>query len=182
MRRHRKAKPKIIKKKKKASRALNRKSRVPTEVAGQRPDLQRKLGIDTVTWDDEQHVAANMERMGLVADVTAGFGRNATRDAVAAAAADPAVLEAAPDDELAAACGQQRSTGRAPPKRLTTRQRQIVQRLVDAHGADVEAMARDRRLNTMQHSAGALHGLLESFHHWHPGSGVGFRAPNKRLW
>jgi hypothetical protein len=40
--------------------------------------------------------------------------------------------------ELRAACSKERKTGKAPPKRLTTHQRQIVERLVKAHGDDVQ--------------------------------------------
>ena len=77
---------------------------------------------------------------------------------------------------------QIRSTGKAAPKRLTTHQRQIVGRLVAAHGEDVQAMFHDRKLNPMQHSQGVLTALIESFHHWKEGSGVDFRVPHKRLW
>ena len=124
-----------------------------------------------------------MERMGLVADANAGWGRNAKQDTVMAAAeADPSLLEREPDDELKAACGQQRSTGPVPPKRLTPHQRQIATRLIERHGSDLQAMVRDRQLNTMQHSEGVLQKLVESFNHWRPNSGVDFRVPNKRLW
>ena len=75
-----------------------------------------------------------------------------------------------------------RSTGKAAPKRLTAHQRQIVGRLLAAHSDDVGAMARDRKLNTMQHSEGVLRQLVESFRHWGEGSGVDFRVPHKRLW
>ena len=40
--------------------------------------------------------------------------------------------------EFAAACGKMRPSGKAPPQRLTTTQLRIVQRLVDAHGDDVQ--------------------------------------------
>lgn len=76
---------------------------------------------------------------------------------------------------------QVRSTGKALPKRLTSHQRQIVGRLVAAHGDDVHAMARDLKLNSMQHSEGALRALLESFRYWKEGSGVDFRVPHKSL-
>lgn len=75
-----------------------------------------------------------------------------------------------------------RSSGKAPPKRLTPNQRQIVERLLAAHGDDVEAMVMDRRLNPMQHSTGALEKLIASYRHWKIGSGVDFRVPTKRLW
>lgn len=77
---------------------------------------------------------------------------------------------------------QMRSTGKAAPKRLTAHQKQIVRRLIAAHGDDVEAMQRDRKLNSMQHSVGALNELLSSYQHWGEGQGVDFRVPHKRLW
>ena len=81
-----------------------------------------------------------------------------------------------------AAVAQMRSSGKAAPKRLTTHQRQIVGRLLAAHGEDVAAMQHDRKLNPMQHSQGVLKAMIESFRFWKEGSGVDFRVPNKRLW
>ncbi len=75
-----------------------------------------------------------------------------------------------------------RSSGKAAPKRLTSHQRQIVQRLIGRHGEDVAAMQHDRKLNPMQHSQGVLRQLIASYHHWGEGAGVDFRVPNKRLW
>lgn len=40
--------------------------------------------------------------------------------------------------ELRVVCNKERKTGKAPPKRLTSHQRQIVERLVAAHGEDVQ--------------------------------------------
>lgn len=48
--------------------------------------------------------------------------------------------------DFAAAMGQQRPSGPAPPPRLTSHQRQIMQRLVAAHGDDVEVGCRDAEL------------------------------------
>lgn len=60
------------------------------------------------SWDEQQHVEANYERAGLVADVNAAFGRNARRDVLREKAeADPAALEAeVQDDEFKAACAK----------------------------------------------------------------------------
>lgn len=140
-------------------------------------------------WDPLVHAQDNMERLGLVADVNKVAGGARKRPdpiSLAAAAADPAALDAAAaepaDDELRVALGKARSSGRAPPKRLTVRQRGIVERLLAVHGDDVAAMARDTKLNAMQHSEGQLRAMIASFRHWAPGSGVDFRVPNKRLW
>lgn len=84
--------------------------------------------------------------------------------------------------DLRAVLGKVRSTGRAAPKRLTKHQRDIVARLIVAHGDDTRAMMMDRKLNPMQHSEGALHKLIASYRHWGPGAGVEFRVPVKGLW
>lgn len=66
------------------------------------------LPLCSPTWDDQQHVDANYERAGLVADVNAAFGRNRRRDVLREKAeAAPEMLEAPiQDDELKAACAQ----------------------------------------------------------------------------
>ena len=51
----------------------------------------------------------------------------------------------------------------APPKRLTTKQRRVVGALVAKHGHDLNAMARDRKLNAMQHTIAQLRELVVSF-------------------
>ncbi|KAL4458495.1 hypothetical protein ABPG75_013360 [Micractinium tetrahymenae] len=180
LRRHKKHKPRIIKRQKKKKHA---KSNVPQELVMNTEEIKQKLGIQP-KWDDQQHVDANYERAGLVADVNAAFGRNKRRDVLREKAeAAPEMLEAPiQDDELKAACAQVRSTGKALPKRLTAHQRQIVGRLLAAHGDDIQAMARDRKLNSMQHSEAVLRALVESYSFWKEGSGVDFRVPNKRLW
>lgn len=136
-----------------------------------------------------QKIDANYESSGLVLDATARFGRNSRRDRIQQLAAaregdgggDEPAAEEQLDDDLVAAMAQVRSSGKAAPKRLTPRQRQIVQRLLEAHGDDVAAMSRDRRLNPMQHSRGVLEGMIAAFEHWKEGSGVDFRVPTKRL-
>jgi hypothetical protein len=40
--------------------------------------------------------------------------------------------------ELRVVCNKERKTGKAPPKRLTSHQRQIVDKLIAAHGEDVQ--------------------------------------------
>ena len=75
--------------------------------------------------------------------------------------------------------------GDAPPRRLTTKQTEIVRRLVEAHGEDVQAMWRDRKLNDMQHTPAVLRGMLVSYLA-HPklqqqgGGARDFRAPIKK--
>ena len=51
-----------------------------------------------------------------------------------------------------------------------------------AHGGDVGAMARDRKLNRLQHSEGVLRNLVKSYHAYPilaGGGHRGFYAPKK---
>ncbi|KAI3435856.1 hypothetical protein D9Q98_001914 [Chlorella vulgaris] len=179
LRRHKRKQPRIIKRHKKKPHV---KSDMPQDLIVNAAEFKAKLGVEP-QWDNQQHIESNYEAAGLVADVNAAFGRNRRRDILKEKVeAHPELLDAEPEDEMKAACGQKRSTGKAAPKRLTTHQRQIVKQLIERHGDDVAAMQRDRKLNSMQHSQGVLTALLESYNHWGEGAGVDFRVPNKRLW
>ena len=123
--------------------------------------------------------------MGFASDLNLGTGRNRKSDAFATKAAqlaDVDVTEQTLDEDLKVAMAQQRSTGKAAPKRPTPRQRQIVERLLAAHGSDIDAMFRDKRLNAMQHSKGVLQEMIEACDYWSGKTGVDFRVPNKGLW
>ena len=137
-------------------------------------------------WDPDEHIEANYEQMGFVADLNAGTGRNRKTDIIAEKAAalqeDEDIKDDDLDDDLRVAMAKQRSTGKAAPKRPTPRQRQLVERLQAAHGDNIIAMAKDRKLNKMQHSKGQLESLIESCEYWAGKTGVDFRVPNKRLW
>eukprot|EP00854_Cymbomonas_tetramitiformis_P006115 gene6116-7339_t len=88
------------------------------------------------------------------------------------------------DDELRALCNKERKTGKAEPKMLTSMQRVIMKKLVDKHGDDPRAMARDRKLNPMQHSPGVLRMMIASYtaHESMVAAGKqNFRAPIKGL-
>lgn len=67
------------------------------------------------------------------------------------------------EDEIAGAVGRQRSTGKRAPQQLAATQRRVVAALFAAHGEDVGAMAKDIKLNKMQHSAGVLRKMVASF-------------------
>lgn len=86
------------------------------------------------------------------------------------------------DDDLRLAMGMVSRHGKKEPKRPTIRQRKIVEELTQAHGEDVEAMAKDHKRNKMQLSAGTLRHLIEACEYWPQGSGVDFRVPVKGLW
>ena len=139
-------------------------------------------------WDESQKADANYEQLGLVVDANLGFGRNKRPDRLAGAqersvrGESESEGEEALDDDLKAAMAKVRSTGKAAPKRLTPRQRQIVEALIKAHGEDVDAMTRDRKRNAMQHTKAQLQALIGSYQHWSENSGVDFRVPTKGLW
>ncbi|GAB4822055.1 hypothetical protein N2152v2_009101 [Parachlorella kessleri] len=177
LRRKKKHRPRIVKRGKKEGL---RRSKVPEELTAERPDFRKKLGA-SAEWDAEDTVITNYQQVGLVRDPNAGFGRNKRVDIIQEKAEDPAVLSAELDDDLKAACNEQRSSGKAPPKRLTPHQRQIVQRLLNVHGDDTRAMMMDRTLNPMQHSEGTLQQLIDSYCYWKSGSGVDFRVPVEGL-
>lgn len=119
-------------------------------------------------------------------DPNVGFGRKSDkRDVIIEAAGDIVNEENDVDvyvnDELKAALAKQRSTGKALPKKPTLHQRQIVARLVEAYGDDIDSMVRDRKLNSMQHSHGQLRKLIESCRYWKEGTHVDFRGKVKGL-
>eukprot|EP00850_Spirogloea_muscicola_P015192 SM000114S24155 [mRNA] locus=s114:294629:295304:+ [translate_table: standard] len=67
--------------------------------------------------------------------------------------------------ELRAALGKKRKAGPgAPIQRLTKMQRLYVGRLVSKHGENFTAMAKDIKLNRMQHTVGALRLLCRRWH------------------
>lgn len=126
--------------------------------------------------------------MGFVANVNRNYGRNSRGDTlenkvVAIQECDDHESGKANDEDLKAALGEMRSSGKAPPTRPTPRQRALIDRLVSAHGNDIDAMVRDRKLNSKQQSAGQLKKLIDRCAYWSsPQVGVDFRVPNKRLW
>ena len=48
--------------------------------------------------------------------------------------------------------------------------------------ADEQAMARDRKLNSMLHSEAKLRRMLESYRRFGSSGRTAFRVPKKRLW
>ncbi|KAK9826477.1 hypothetical protein WJX81_003338 [Elliptochloris bilobata] len=157
-------------------------ARVPNEISAGRLSIPQKLGAEA-NWDQEKTLISNYQRNGFLADPNAGFGRNKRP----AGTLEVAVLEegadaAESDDDLRTVEGKQRRSGKAPLTKLTTHQRQVMQRLTDAHGDDVEAMVRDTKLNSMLLPASKLHKLLASYKVFGDRGRCPFRVPNKRLW
>lgn len=159
------------------------KAQLPQELADARPDLCKRLPEHSITWEETATLTRNYAANAFVQDPNEGFGRNrraGLKTPEQREQEDGATFD--DDDELRAALGKERKSGKAPPKRLTSHQRAIVERLIAAHGADnVGAMFRDRKLNPMQHSEGKLRELLEAYGYWSAPERAkhGFRAPNK---
>jgi len=88
------------------------------------------------------------------------------------------------DDEMRALLCQQRSTGKAAPRRLTSQQKKIIGALISAHGENIKKMTMDLKLNKMQHTEGVLKKMIESYNFWGLSENVksDFRAPKKTLW
>lgn len=80
--------------------------------------------------------------------------------------------------------GEVRSSGPALPAKLTSTQQRIFEGLLAAHGDDLEAMARDKKLNPMLLTAGKLRKMLLSYEAFkdRPQAKTPFRTPHKRLW
>ena len=132
-------------------------------------------------WAVERTLRENYGRNGLTLDVNntqpqvrrdkGGGGEGSGRED-----ARPAHVR----DELAGALGQQRSSGKRAPKMLTGTQRRVVQRLVETYGDDIAAMARDTKINRMQHSRSVLYKLVEAYKAYGDLSNVkAFHAPKK---
>jgi nucleolar protein 16 len=133
-------------------------------------------GVATATgWDEDVTPSANYKRLGLSASLQADKGRShGVRAAAAAAAAAASAPPDAPQplgrlatagdpESLRLATGRRLARGARPPRPLTARQRRLVGALVAAHGDDVAAMARDTKLNPLQHTGSALRVLVDAF-------------------
>ncbi|KAK9866448.1 hypothetical protein WJX84_010681 [Apatococcus fuscideae] len=139
-----------------------------------------KLGTD-VDWSTKQRFKDNYAAAGLMPDPNFGFGRNARPNLIEAAVARDQAgdTQADSDDDLRAAEGKMRRTGPADVQPLTANQQQIVQRLLEAHGDDIHAMSRDRKLNVMLLPPARLKKMIQSHQTFSGKSGVrcSFRAP-----
>eukprot|EP00891_Asterochloris_glomerata_P008118 jgi/Astpho2/8118/Aster-x0798 len=136
-------------------------------------------------WDESQSVLANYKG-AFVASANVGFGRNALTEETAGQPGDESQAAAfQPDDDFKAEIlGEVRSSGPALPAKLTSTQQRIFEGLLAAHGDDLEAMARDKKLNPMLLTAGKLRKMLLSYEAFRdrPQAKTPFRTPHKRLW
>lgn len=85
------------------------------------------------------------------------------------------------DQDLRSILSMQQSAGPRAPDPLTANQRRVVTALVAAHGDDIQAMARDRKLNKMLLPASKLKRMIASAHIHKEGERVRFQQPKRGL-
>ncbi|KXZ51862.1 hypothetical protein GPECTOR_11g3 [Gonium pectorale] len=150
-------------------RKKDEKTKLPLELAFGNQEIQKKLKKNA-EWDEKDTLEENYARNALVADPNKLLGRKEKKTPLVA----PEVRKEAgeetfsDDDEQRAMMSLPRKAGKAPPPRLTTTQRKVVEALLEKHGDDVHAMMLDTKLNKMQHSEGELKKLIASYRHWGP--------------
>ncbi|GAX83597.1 hypothetical protein CEUSTIGMA_g11022.t1 [Chlamydomonas eustigma] len=180
-RRLKKDKPKVKVGLAASKRKRSEKSKTPLEVAELRPSLEKRLN-SRAEWEQSKNLVENYAANHLVLDPNQGFGRN--KSAMPLKSREVREKEDgetySDDDELRAGCNLERKTGKAPPPKLTTHQRKVVEQLIEKHGEDIHAMVLDIKLNAMQHSAGQLKKLILSMQHWRADGRHDFRAPRKQ--
>ena len=139
-------------------------------------------------WEKGQTVVTNYKALGLALDPNGAHGRTAPLRKAAAKAAEPGgepptlgAQAEADEEEMRIATGGHLPKGHRPPRRLTATQLRVMRGLVEVHGDDVKAMARDQKRNAMQHTASTLRTMLDDFHAQDSSEMRVFRAPIKRL-
>ena len=127
-------------------------------------------GKSSTKWDTKRTLRRNYEDNAVAEDVNKSIGMEIDGDDDVVETHSRRTREnkgkkpKAVEDEINAALGKPRSTGRRPPKRLTTTQIKVVGKLIEKHGENIDGMARDIKLNKMQHSAGVLKKMVESYY------------------
>lgn len=168
----------------KPKKTIFSRSKVPLEILAGKTDMAKKIGTQAV-WNNQDRLQGNYVANGLMADANAGFGRNAaeahplqekTAEIEGGAEADES------DDDLRQVEGKRRRDGRrAELSKPTTHQQQILERLIQEHGEDLEAMVKDRKLNSMLLPASKLRKLIEGYKHYGKDGRCQFRTPIKHL-
>ncbi|KAJ6815044.1 uncharacterized protein M6B38_134610 [Iris pallida] len=129
-------------------------------------------------WDEAGTVIRNYRSFGVVNNPNLLGVRARTPQIVLSSALqlpprpeDPSALEpvdSGSDDEtddLRSALGKKRKDGKSAPLRgLTTIQRLHIGRLIEKYGDDYQAMFKDTKLNSMQHSVASLKKLCQRYH------------------
>ena len=125
------------------------------------PKLLESLAKDP-KWNDTGSVTENYQSFGVVSDP------NSLTDPLQLPSVSDDPNDSGSDleeDDLKSALGKRRRDGKsALPQPLTTIQRLHISRLVEKYGVDFEAMTRDIKLNSMQHSVATLQKLCMSYY------------------
>ncbi|KAI5065012.1 hypothetical protein GOP47_0019707 [Adiantum capillus-veneris] len=124
-------------------------------------------------WDESASLLRNYKSLGIVNNPNFLGARSSSKETVVSqslqvpnacedmASDDGSDVE---NDDLKSVLGKKRRDGEhAPLKRLTKMQRVYVSRLIVKHKDDYKAMARDLKLNKMQHPPAALEKLCKRF-------------------
>lgn len=184
LRRSKKYRPKLTIRKKRTPLI---KCKVPLDITQNKTGVEEKLGITTV-WSQQKRFSECYADSGLMSDPNSGYGRNSKKDGLQAVTLSSEERESKGeaaidfDEDFEAACGKKRASGASLPAPLTSHQRSIVKRLLEAHGDDIEAMRRDSKLNSMLLPPAKLKRMIQSYRHYGDRRGVHFRVPIKRLW
>ncbi|QDZ24141.1 putative Nop16-like ribosome biogenesis protein [Chloropicon primus] len=161
----------------KVTRGKKRKVKQTKALAATVPkEVQEKLdlplsagagGVSKTQWNTKRTLKKNYEDNKVAVNVNASIGMDVDEEERTEKPKKATKVDMVPVsvvDEINATLGKQRSTGRRPPKKLTTVQIRVIGRLIEKHGEkNVDAMAKDIKLNKMQHSAGVLKKMLESY-------------------
>ncbi|XP_072993887.1 uncharacterized protein [Typha latifolia] len=134
---------------------------------------------DAKGWDAKGSVIRNYRAFGVVSNPNFLGVRARTPQIVQSSSLQVPEREVAPvsefdpidsgsdleNDDLKYVLGKKRRDGKsAPLPPLTTMQRAHIGRLIEKHGEDYEAMFRDTKLNSMQHSVAILKKLCQRYH------------------
>ncbi|XP_010522790.1 PREDICTED: uncharacterized protein LOC104801274 isoform X2 [Tarenaya hassleriana] len=148
------------------------------------PKLRSLMADNLPSWDDKASVVENYKSFGVVSNPNFLGVRSRTDHLVEADSLnvpsppepptdDPLVKEFQPidsgsdleEDDLKTALGKQRKDGKHTPLQpLTTMQRKHISSLIGKYRDDYKAMARDTKLNAMQHTVSALRKLCSRYH------------------
>lgn len=122
-------------------------------------------------WATDASHATNYSSLGLSGNASGKTGRAhgvrasareaSTGDVQGSASLGAQALQNADADLLRVAMGKHLPAGVKPPRALySEKQRRVVAALVERFGSDVEAMARDTKLNPLQHTASTLRAMI----------------------
>eukprot|EP00892_Ulva_mutabilis_P012910 jgi/Ulvmu1/9992/UM059_0041.1 len=157
-------------------RSKKLKAPVPKDIAAGCPALAAKLQKDC-TWETCTTPTTNYQQNGLINEVN----RIKAPETDAASPESDDDAAATSDQDLQRVLSMQHPSGPRAPDPLTANQRRVVAALVAAHGDNLQAMARDRKLNKMLLPASKLKRMIASAQIYKAGDRVRFQQPKRGL-